>query len=129
MSATDCQNIVRAREHLDVLHDLGKAHSFVDTRNSKRKVLHHPAHHSVLVGWVSSELCERIGKSVSLTLFDHLLDGARGVDFHGKQVVKPVDLGRVLGELLTKSVGEVVSRVRRLRSSALCQSNELPCKR
>ena len=47
-----------------------------------------------------------------LTLFDHLLDGARGVDLHSEQVLEPVDLGRILGEFLTEGIGQVVRRIR-----------------
>ena len=33
----------------DVLHDLGKGHGFIHTRNGEREVLHHGAHHAILV--------------------------------------------------------------------------------
>ena len=45
------------------------------------------------------------------TLLDHLLDGACGVDLHGVEVLKAVDLSRILGELLAKGVGQVMSGI------------------
>ena len=38
------------------------------------------------------------------TLLDHLLDRARMVDLHRKEVVEAIDLGRLLGELLAKRI-------------------------
>ena len=49
-----------------------------------------------------------------LTLFHHLLDGTRRVDLHREQVVEPVHLCRILGELLAECVREVVCRICRL---------------
>lgn len=68
------------------------------------------------------------GRELGLTLLDHLLDGARRVDLHGVQVVEPVHLRRVLGELLPKRIGQVVRRVRglyRRRLNALNQGSSL----
>ena len=48
------------------------------------------------------------------TLFDHLLNCTRRVDLHRKEVVKPVDFGCILGELLAKGVGQVVCWICRL---------------
>lgn len=34
------------------LHDLGEAHSFVDTRDGERQVLHHVTHNTILVRYM-----------------------------------------------------------------------------
>jgi hypothetical protein len=39
----------------DVLHDLGKGHGLVYARNGKRKVLHHGAHHAIIVRCLNGE--------------------------------------------------------------------------
>jgi hypothetical protein len=38
------------------------------------------------------------------TLFHHFLHGARGVDFHGVEVVVALNQLRVFGELLSKGI-------------------------
>ena len=48
------------------------------------------------------------------TLLDHLLDRARRVDLHRKEVVEAIDFRRLLGELLAKRVGQIVCWIRRL---------------
>jgi hypothetical protein len=45
------------------------------------------------------------------TLLDHFLDGTCGVNLHGVKVLKAVDLGGVLGELLAKGIRQVVCRI------------------
>lgn len=42
------------------------------------------------------------------TLFDHLLNCTRRVDLHSEQIVKPVDLRRILGKLLPKRIRQIV---------------------
>jgi hypothetical protein len=42
---------------------------------------------------------------LSHTLLDHLLDGTCGVDLHSGKIVKAINLGCVLGELLAKRIG------------------------
>ena len=46
------------------------------------------------------------------TLLDHLLNCACGVNLHREEVVKAIDFGRLLGELLTKRIGQVVCGIR-----------------
>jgi hypothetical protein len=45
------------------------------------------------------------------TLLYHLLDGAGRIDLHREEVVEPVHFRRVLRELLTECVRQVVRRV------------------
>jgi len=44
------------------------------------------------------------GREGKRTLFDHLLDGTRRVDFHGKEVFEPVYFRRFFGELLSERI-------------------------
>ena len=60
-----------------------------------------------------------------LTLLDHFLNAAGGVDFHGTQVVEPVDLGRLLAKLLTKRIAEIVGRIRADQQNALSNLGHL----
>ena len=39
------------------------------------------------------------------TLLDHLLDRTRRVYLHRREVVEPIDFGRIFGELLAKGIG------------------------
>jgi hypothetical protein len=48
------------------------------------------------------------------TLVYHLLDGARGVDFHRKEIIKAVNLRCFFGKLLPERVREVVRGISRL---------------
>ena len=48
------------------------------------------------------------------TLFYHFLERARRVDLHSVEVIEAIDFRRVLGELLTESIGEIVRWVCRL---------------
>ena len=49
--------------------------------------------------------CQRQANvAARLTLLDHLLYRACGVDLHSVQVVEAIDLGRLLGELLAKRI-------------------------
>jgi hypothetical protein len=103
----------------DVLHDLGKRHGFVYTRNGESEVLHHGAHHAILVRCskkekkivdackLESDALEHVeerGKGAMQTLIDHLLDGARRVDLHRKEVLKAVYFCCFFGELLSECI-------------------------
>ena len=44
-----CEEKGYAEGSRDVLHDLGKGHGFVYTGDGERQVLHHGAHHAILV--------------------------------------------------------------------------------
>ena len=48
------------------------------------------------------------------TLLHHLLDRTGRVDLHREEVVKAIDLRRLLRELLTERVRQVVGRICRL---------------
>jgi hypothetical protein len=102
----------------DRLHDFCKAHGLVDARDCKSKILHHAAHHAVRIGCtrriVSKEDRCKSTSRTNRTLFNHLLDGTRRVDFHGKQVLESVDFGCILRKLLTKGIGKIVSWICRL---------------
>ena len=43
------------------------------------------------------------------TLLDHFADGGRGIDFHGRQITKPIHLPRILPELLSKCIGKIIA--------------------
>ena len=58
------------------------------------------------------------------TLFNHLLDSTRRVDFHSKKVVEPVNFGSILRKLLTEGIGKIVSWIGRLSRSV---RNEIFC--
>lgn len=64
----------------------------------------------------------KVSRYRSRTLFHHLLDRTRWVDLHREQVVKPVDLRRILRELLAKRIGQVVRWVCGLRSGFIKRS-------
>jgi hypothetical protein len=38
-------------ESIHSLHNLRKAHGFINARNSKRQVLHHRTHHTIGIRW------------------------------------------------------------------------------
>lgn len=46
----------------DVLHDLGKGHGFVYAGNGEREVLHHGAHHAILVRCLMGGKKEGLGQ-------------------------------------------------------------------
>lgn len=48
------------------------------------------------------------------TLVNHLLYGARRVDFHRKEIIKAVNLRCFFGELLPERIREVVRGISRL---------------
>ncbi len=52
----------------DVLHDLGKGHGFVYARNGEREVLHHGAHHAILVRCLKKKIIVDTGKLKSASL-------------------------------------------------------------
>jgi hypothetical protein len=54
------------------------------------------------------------------TLVDHLLDGARRVDFHGEKIIKAVNLRCFFGEFLPERIREIVRGVSRLYAVRLC---------
>lgn len=56
--------------------------------------------------------------SLALTRLDHLLERRVGVNLHGVEVVKAIDLCGVLAKLLRERVGQVVCGVGRLLESA-----------
>ena len=56
----------------------------------------------------------KTSSEINDTLFNHLLDGTRRVDFHSRQVVESVNLCRVLRKLLAKGIGKIVSWIGRL---------------
>ena len=64
---------------------------------------------------------------VGLALLNHLLNGARRVDFHGKQVVEPVHFCCVLGKLLAERIREVVRRISGLGRNRGGQRSEMTC--
>jgi hypothetical protein len=99
---------------MDRLHDFGKGHGFVYTGNGKGKVLHHGAHHAVVVRWKAQSIERAVYKAAERTLLDHLLYCAGRVDLHCEEVVKAIYFSRILGELLTKSIGKVVGGICRL---------------
>ena len=102
----------------DVLHDLGKGHGLIYTRNGEREVLHHSAHHAILVRCfkkkekiddtceLESDALRAYGrrKGVMQTLIDHFLDGARRVNLHRKEVFKAVYFCCFFGELLSECI-------------------------
>jgi len=59
------------------------------------------------------------------TLFDHLLDRACWIDLHGVEVLESIHFGGVLRELLAKSIGQVMRRIRRLRQESTNYSRAL----
>jgi hypothetical protein len=68
----------------------------------KGQILHHPPHTT------------HIPSGVAISLASHqILDATIGVDFHGAQVVEPVNKPGLLAELLAEGVAKVVGRVGR----------------
>ena len=61
------------------------------------------------------------------TLLNHLLQRAAGIDLHSIEVVKAVYARCVLGEFLTKRVGEIVGWVRRLCHYAAYRHELVKC--
>ena len=53
-------------------------------------------------------------KKTARTLVDHLLDGARRVDFHREEIIEAVNLRCFLGEFLPERIREIVCGVGRL---------------
>lgn len=105
------------RDETGALHDLGETHRLVDTGDCKRQVLHH-AVHATLVAYLCVRFAGQFPRHadspptlVALTGLDHVLHGRARVDLHRKEVVEPVDLGRLFAKLLGKGVREVVSRI------------------
>ena len=99
----------------DVLHDFGKTHRFVNTRNRKSKILHHATHHTVGIGCREFNWDGVFNRSRQHTLLDHFLDGTSRVDFHSVEIIEAIDFGSIFRELLTKSIGEIVGRIGRLK--------------
>ena len=62
---------------------------------------------------------------MELALLDHLLNGARRVDFHGEQVVEPVHFCCILGKLLAERIREVVRRIGGLGKNRDGQRSEM----
>lgn len=97
---------------LDMLHDLGKAHGFVYSRNRKCEVLHHGRHGAATA-------------ALGIGLFNHLLDAAGGVDLHGAKVVESIDFSGLLAKLLPKCIAEIVRRIRADQEDALADLGHL----
>ena len=66
---------------------------------------------------------ERKKEKQARTLVDHLLDGARWVDFHREEIIKAVNLRRFFGEFLPERIRKIVRGVSRLYVVQLCDNN------
>ena len=101
----------RSNECHNVLHNLGEAHGFIHTRDRESKILHHGPHHAIGIRYKLMSIARTRAWLGLLTLVDHFLNRACGIDLHGIEVVESIDFGRVFRELLAEGIRQVVCRI------------------
>lgn len=88
-------------EGVDLFHEFGKGKGLVNAGNGVLQVIEHGGEGITLAGVHVG--VDNVGTA------DILL---RGINFHGRQICKAIDGGRLATDLLTKGVGEIVCRIR-----------------